>query len=199
MFSAYPRDAFVTSPSTSLAPAGLGALDSDPVGRDLLERASESAANDAPARSAPEPLWNFVSMDRDADAAQEQEHDPALERYLIEEIARAKRRRPLMKRLAHVEQAYAELPGKLSGITAPPGPPPLPSIEGQQVPSLTLPIDQLMEEFGGASTTPPPSAEWLKKARRERRRARVRATLAWIATLIIGAAIVAATMSALKG
>ncbi len=203
MFTAYPRDAFMTSPSASLAPAGLGTLDHDPISRDLLQRSCVPVTSEAPARGAPEPVWNFIPMDHEggAAAAETEDHDPELERYLVQEIARAKRRRPLMKRLARVEEAYAELPASLTGMTAPPAPPPLPSLEAvpQPSPTITLPIDQLMEEFGETYTAPPASAEWLGKAQRQRRRARLRTALAWIATLIIGAAIVSATMTALKG
>jgi hypothetical protein len=57
-----------------------------------------------------------------------------------------------------------------------------------------------MEEFGETlGAEPPASAEWLNKAQRERRRARWRTLFAWIATLAIGATIIAATLQALQG
>ena len=40
---------------------------------------------------------------------------------------------------------------------------------------------------------PPSSAEWLGKAQRERSRARLRNVAAWVATLAIGASIIATT------
>lgn len=148
-----------------------------------------------------EPVWDFIPADPDAGSILTE--DPELERYLVEEIARASRRRPLMKRLQRVEAAYSELPGRLSGTAAPPTPPPLPSLKVvSETPSPTdvAPIDQLMEEFGGSwAGEAPASAEWLDKAQRERRRARWRTLFAWIATLAIGAAIIAVTMQALEG
>jgi hypothetical protein len=148
----------------------------------------------------PESSWNFIPADADASSALTE--DPELERYLVEEIARATRRRPLMKRLAHVEAAYAELPGMKPGTEAPTNPPPLPSLDPapqMPAPAYGAPIHQLMEDFREECTTPPASAEWLDKAQRDRRRARLRTLLAWIATLAIGAAIIAATLQAIKG
>jgi hypothetical protein len=189
--------------AASFAPAsGAGALDLDPISRDLLERASGSELDALPPTDTP---WNFISQDAEAATTTEpeEEHDPELERYLVQEIARASRRRPLMKRLERVESAYAELPGNLpASAGAPPMPPPLPSLDvapAPASPAFIAPIDQLMEQFGeNLDTDPPPSAEWLETARRERRQARHRTAFAWIATLAIGAAIIAATMQALQ-
>lgn len=149
--------------------------------------------------------WNFISADPNADPSASLTEDPELERYLVEEIARAKRRRPLMKRLAHVEAAYsADLPSFLAGATAPAVPPPLPSLQpipesGAPATATGTPIDQLMEDFREECTAPPQSAEWLDNARRERRRGRLRALVAWIATVAIGTTVIAVTMQALKG
>ena len=148
-----------------------------------------------------EPVWDFIPADPDAGSALTE--DPELERYLVEEIARASRRSPLMKRLQRVEAAYSELPGRHPGTTAAPTPPPLPSLEVAPEPPTSAefaPIAQLMEEFGETlGAEPPASAEWLNKAQRERRRARWRTLFAWIATLAIGATIIAATLQALQG
>jgi hypothetical protein len=213
MFPSVTGDAFMSSTFASVAPtSGLAALEQDPVGRDLLQRSSVPAAGEAPAQSTPatEPLWNFIPMDAETGphATETEDHDPELERYLVEEIARAKRRRPLMRRLERVEEAYAELPGKLPGALARSEPPPLPPLgpmeavepmaHDSSAPANGAHIDQLMEEFGDACTPPPASAEWLAKAQRERRRARLRAFFAWIATLAIGAGIIAATMEMLQ-
>jgi hypothetical protein len=107
-----------------------------------------------------------------------------------------------MKRLERVESAYAELPGRRPVRTAPAMPPPLPSLGAvprSPSPADIAPIDQLMEEFGDSmEATTPPSAAWLQKAQRERRRARRRTLLAWLATLTIGAAIIAATLQGLQ-
>ncbi len=116
--------------AASFAPAtGAGTLDLDPISRDLLQRAAGDAPDALPPTDTP---WNFISLDAEAapDAKPEEDHDPELERYLVEEIARASRRRPLMKRLERVESAYAELPGNLpAAAAAPPMPPPLPSLD----------------------------------------------------------------------
>ena len=147
-----------------------------------------------------ETVWDFVPADPDAGSALTE--DPELERYLVEEIARAKRRRPLMKRLERVEAAYSELPARIPGTATPLTPPPLPSLDvapEPPSPADVAPIDQLMEEFGGTvGAEPPASAEWLEKAQRERSSARWRNLFAWIATLAIGAAIIAATVQGLQ-
>jgi hypothetical protein len=101
-----------------------------------------------------------------------------LERNLAEEIARAMQRKPLMGRLAGTTSADGGRSGEETfGGPAPPS------------------IDQLMEEdFGEPVTTPASTAEWLGKARRERNRARVSNAVAWLATLVIGGAIISATV-----
>ncbi len=145
--------------------------------------------------------WNFIPPDSSPNTSLTE--DPELERYLVEEIARATRRRPLMKRLANVEAAFTGLPDGLHATTHTANePPPLPSapaidLMGVANPAIH-PINDLMEEYSDTWTTPPPSAEWLRKARRERRRARARTFFAWSATLAIGIAIVALTMQALQ-
>jgi hypothetical protein len=148
------------------------------------------------------PSWNFIPPD--ASQSNVLAEDPELERYLVAEIARATRRRPLMKRLARVEAEFSELPEDDPGRFAPAVPPPLPPLSAtgpiahqMPGPSLILPIDQLMDEFGDPHAAPPASAEWLRKARRNRRRSRARTFFAWSATLAIGAAIVAMTMHGL--
>jgi hypothetical protein len=206
MFSQSSSDAFdaFETPSASFTPAtGVGALDLDPISRDLLRRASAPAPLPGGVPQT-EPQWNFVSMDAEHahDTGHEEPADPELERYLVEEIARASRRRPLMKRIERVESAYAELPGRLPVSPAPAMPPPLPSLgDAPRSPSPAdfAPINQLMEDFGESfDEGSPPSAEWLQKAQRERRRARRQTLLAWLATLTIGAAIIAATLQGLQ-
>jgi hypothetical protein len=139
--------------------------------------------------------WNFIPPD--ASGSTVLTEDPELERYLVAEIARAARRRPLMKRLANIEAEFADTPQGIAEDVAPPMPPPLPTTpetgavpHGMPEPTVVLPIDQLMEEFG-EEPVPLASAEWVGNAGRARRRSRVRTVFAWIATLAIGAAIVA--------
>jgi hypothetical protein len=47
-------------------------------------------------------------------------------------------------------------------------------------------------------TTPPRSADWLGKARRERNRARLMNAFAWLSTVAIGGTIIASTIVALQ-
>ena len=203
MFPQSSSDAFETQSASYTKAVGVGALDLDPISRDLLQRASATAPLPGGVPQT-EPQWNFISMDAEPahDTRREEPTDPELERYLVEEIARASRRRPLMKRLERVESAYAELPGRRPVRAAPAMPPPLPSLGAvprSPSPADIAPIDQLMEEFGDSmEATTPPSAAWLQKAQRERRRARRRTLLAWVATLTIGAAIIAATLQGLQ-
>lgn len=138
-----------------------------------------------------------------AHAKLKDDHSNEFDRNLAEDIARAMQHRPLMSRLARIEAAYAELPGVLPPRAAS-APPPIPA--NQDAPPSPLaangapatPIDQLMEEFGAETTTPPSSAEWLGKARRERNRARMRNVAAWFATLTIGGTIIALTTLMIK-
>jgi len=50
----------------------------------------------------------------------------------------------------------------------------------------------------GERTSPPRSAAWLGKARRERNRARLMNALAWLSTVAIGGTIIASTIVALQ-
>ena len=54
-------------------------------------------------------------------------------------------------------------------------------------------IKRRVEEAEAGWTVPPRSAEWLGKAKREHRRARLRNAAAWMATIFIGGSIIAAT------
>lgn len=132
-----------------------------------------------------------------ADAGADLEHD------LVENIARAMKSRPLMRRLANVEvPPIGDLP-PLEIEAEPPPPEHLPDPERvaetpapEPTPTAEDPLAifrQRLEEAEDSWTMPPSSAEWLGKAQRERARARLRNAAAWLATLIIGGSIITAT------
>ena len=133
------------------------------------------------------------------------DHEP--EPDLVEDIARAMRSSPLMRRLASIGAEFGEWP-QAAPAAAPP----------QLAPSLSAPMDTFtaiaagigiapvtssgsdldvikrrVEEAEAGWTMPPRSAEWLGKAKREHRRALLRNAAAWLATLFIGGSIIAAT------
>jgi hypothetical protein len=142
-------------------------------------------------------LWNFTTM-----ASHAQVNDGTeLEDDLVDEIARAMQRRPLMNRLAHVQAAYSELPIAAPPAPMPSVPPPIPRARAAPLapePDDRVSIDQLMEEFEDLETTTPTSAEWVGKARRERSRARLRNLTGWLATIAIGGSIIVTTMVMLQ-
>ncbi len=133
---------------------------------------------------------------------------PESERALAQEIAKAMQP-PLMSRLARLQGSFGELTSVDAVEEAPAAlvPPPVPApqlpiaaqpaaaIAARLAPSPAL--RDLMADDPDAGFSAPPSAAWLGKARRERNRARLRNALAWLATLVIGSGIVAATMLAL--
>lgn len=131
------------------------------------------------------------------------------ERALAEEIARAMARRPLMSRLASIQEARAEVASTLDRfeaatvVTDDALPPPVPSL------SEPPPLPEMSEAEADARfaevfdetlppTTPPSSVEWLRRARRERRRERLRQAGGWLATIAIGATIIGTTAMMLQ-
>lgn len=155
--------------------------------------------------------WNFIPPDTSGRSALTE--DPELERYLVEEIARAKCRSPLMRRLAQVERENAApAPAPPLGATAQqrrrPLPPPPSALASVRPGRTDLPMtahtpkieqhmsdrhmtDRQMEACDWdtprfMSAEPPRNAR-----RRAQRHIRLRTVLAWIATLAIGAAIAA--------
>jgi hypothetical protein len=102
--------------------------------------------------------------------------------------------RPLMNRLARVESAYAgvppdkesaqPMPSKTVGTT---------SSQTQAAHGATIERQPQRER-----TSPPRSAAWLGKARRERNRARLMNAFAWLWTVAIGGTIIASTIVALQ-
>jgi hypothetical protein len=140
--------------------------------------------------------WDFVAMG----SRGKPDNDP--EPDLVEDIARAMRSSPLMRRLASVETEFGEKPelapapvvnrdgGTLTAIAAGIG------ITPGSFAEIGSDLDEIkrrVEEAEAGWTVPPRSAEWLGKARREHRRALLRNAAAWMATIFIGGSIIAAT------
>ena len=127
--------------------------------------------------------------------------DGAEDRQLADDIARAMHHRPLMSRLQRVEAMHGNADGavvrtasRLAPVpAAPPGigalPPPIP-VDPRS-------LDEVIDDLGHVAS-PPPSAEWLDNARRERRRLRNRNALAWVTTVAIASTIVAAAFLLLR-
>jgi hypothetical protein len=170
--------------------------------RSLARSVSEAEPSGVRA-SPPADSWDFIAMGRKLNQNEEGHPD------LVENIARAMRKPPLMRRLASIEAEFA-------GAQPPPAhavpvPPPLPAapaepaeagsiaaaIESVAVAPLAAASDleavkRRVEAADAGFVMPPHSAEWLGKARRERSRAILRNIAAWIATLFIGGMIIAA-------
>lgn len=127
------------------------------------------------------------------------------ERDLAAEIARAMHRRPLMKRLARIESVYVSVPTE-NGSTQSGEPNSAPILSSpamlSQPAALTLsparhaPVEHCQSQ--SERTSPPRSAEWLGKARRQRNHERLKNALAWLSTMAIGGTIIASTMVALQ-
>jgi hypothetical protein len=135
-------------------------------------------------------------------------HEPIQsERDLAAEIARAIHQRPLMNRLARVESTYAGAPPD-NGSAQPPEHSSPPVLQQQPMPSKPVGTTSSQTQAAhGATierqpqrerTSPPRSADWLGKARRERNRARLMNAVAWLSTVAIGGAIIASTIVALQ-
>lgn len=198
-------DASDASPPVSIEPAaglerqGQHPLRHKPRRRSLERDLVEAAANGGSPPEA-ETIWNFTAMAAQAKLKEDDPGEP--ERILADTIAKAMHYRPLMSRLERAGAAPFEAPATQPVSAAPPLP--IPADPGAS-PSSTLPpgaamalIDEFLDEGEEAWTSPPSSAEWLGKARRERNRARLRNAVAWLATLAIGSAIIATTMLMLQ-
>lgn len=150
-------------------------------------------------------------------------HEPIQsERDLAAEIARVMHQRPLMNRLARVDSAYAGAPpdeGPPDEVPAQPREHSAPPVLQQPMPSKPVGTtsSQTQSAHGTTSsqtqaahgatierqpqrerTSPPRSADWLGKARREHNRARLMNAFAWLSTVAIGGTIIASTIMALQ-
>jgi hypothetical protein len=130
-----------------------------------------------------------------AQAQVKPDFDGADDRQLADDIARAMRHRPLMSRLGRVDAVNAKTPAAAVRAT------PLAAVPDAAEPAPAAPdprsIEEVIDDLGyGAS--PPPSAQWLDKARRAQRAERRRHALAWVTTLGIAGAIVASASLLLR-
>jgi hypothetical protein len=154
--------------------------------------------------------WDFIAMG----SRGKPDNDP--EPDLVEDIARAMRSSPLMRRLASVEAEFGERPELTPAPAVTPAPrtpslsaPPL-DRHGGTLTAIAAGLGIAPGSFGGTGSdldeikrrveeaeagwiVPPRSAEWLGKAKREHRRALLRNAAAWMATIFIGGSIIAAT------
>ena len=208
------RDASVALPTVT-APfprqdLSLYSSKSMPLRRDLSSRVLSESVMSGVAHPHPVTSRNPATM---AAQANPNLHEPIQsERDLAAEIARVMHQRPLMNRLARVESAYAgappdegppdEVPPQPREHSSPPvlRQPPMPSkpvgttsSQTQAAHGATIERQPLRER-----TTPPRSADWLGKARRERNRARLMNAFAWLSTVAIGGTIIASTIVALQ-
>lgn len=115
--------------------------------------------------------------------------DSPEDRQLAGEIARAMQHRPLMSRLGRVGAKHADATAFVEQTTrrlaAEPRPAP-PLRPASPVPAISM--EELIDDLGN-STTMPPCAAWLERARFEQRAARKRNALAWLTTFAIVGAI----------
>jgi len=217
---AHPRDASVASiPASCAGPATGPVLPRDrsftSQKSSLFPRVSLTSASPEPfVLSVSEPLTasKWIAATMDSKARTKRAEPTADEAQLADEIARAMHDRPLMSRLQRVGHAYpAEPNSNVYPLRGPmnPGlaaqPPPIPAYayepnRFEAAERAALDTNETAAVFGfhadndDVVVVPPPSAEWLEKARRDRSIARLRDVLAWVATVAIGGAIISATM-----
>ena len=207
------RDASVALPTVT-APfprqdLSLYSSKSMPLRRDLSSRVLSESVMSGVAHPHPVTSRNPATM---AAQANPNLHKPIQsERDLAVEIARVMHQRPLMNRLARVESAYAGAPpdkGPPDEGPAQPREHSSPPVLQQPMPSKPVGTTSSQTQAAhGATierqpqrerTSPPRSADWLGKARRERNRARLMNAFAWLSTVAIGGTIIASTIVALQ-
>lgn len=207
------RDASVALPTVT-APfprqdLSLYSSKSMPLRRDLSLRVLSESVMSGVAYPHPVTSRNPATM---AAQANPNLHEPIQsERDLAAEIARVMHQRPLMNRLARVDSAYAGAPpdeGPPDEVPAQPREHSAPPVLQQPMPSKPVGTTSSQAQSAhGATierqpqrerTSPPRSADWLGKARRERNRARLMNAFAWLSTVAIGGTIIASTIVALQ-
>lgn len=212
------RDASVALPTVT-APfprqdLSLYSSKSMPLRRELSSRVLSESVMSGVAQPHPVTSRNPATM---AAQANPNLHEPIQsERDLAAEIARVMHQRPLMNRLARVDSAYAGAPqdkgppdrGPPDEVPAQPREHSSPPVLQQPMPSKPVgTTSSQTQAVHGATierqpqrerTSPPRSAAWLGKARRERNRARLMNAFAWLSTVAIGGTIIASTIVALQ-
>lgn len=136
-----------------------------------------------------------------AGAQVKSDFDGPEDRQLADDIARAMHHRPLMSRLQRVEAMHGGADGAVvrSASRLAPVPAPAPSTAAlpPPLPVDSRSLDEVIDDLGHVAS-PPPSADWLDNARRERRRQHNRNALAWVTTVVIASTIVAAAFLLLR-
>jgi hypothetical protein len=113
------------------------------------------------------------------------------DRQLADDIARVMHHRPLISRLARVEAMHGNAAGVVNGTAsglAFAGAPALAETTPASLDADPRSIEEVIDDLG-YSASPPPSAQWLDKARREQRQERARYAMAWVTTSVIAATI----------
>ena len=123
------------------------------------------------------------------------------DRQLADDIARVMHHRPLMSRLARVENAHGNAAGavarSVTRLDAPSPAPAAPETPSSPAPADPRSIEEVIDDLDYVAS-PPPSAEWLDKARRSQQQERRRYALAWVTTVAIAGVIVAAAFLLLR-
>jgi hypothetical protein len=112
------------------------------------------------------------------------------DRQLANDIARVMHHRPLISRLARVEAMHGNTAGAVHSVASGlAGAPALAETTPASLDADPRSIEEVIDDLG-YSASPPPSAQWLDKARREQRQERARHAMAWVTTSVIAATIV---------
>ena len=114
------------------------------------------------------------------------------DRQLADDTARVMHHRPLISRLARVEAMHGNPASTVTNTAsnlAFAGAPALAEATPAHLDADPRSIEEVIDDLG-YSASPPPSALWLDKARREKRQERTRHAMAWVTTFVIAATIV---------
>lgn len=125
--------------------------------------------------------------------------DAPEEHQLADDIARAMHDRPLLSRLARVEEKHgggeAFIAEAATQYAPEPQPPPEPAT---LLPEIDLrSLGEVLDDLHDVPA-PPPSTDWLANARRAHRQSQVRQAVAWATTLGIALAIIGLALLVLR-
>jgi hypothetical protein len=135
-----------------------------------------------------------------ASAQLKPDFDGPEDRQLADDIARVMQHRPLMSRLARVDNAHGNAADAVSRSATRFDPTPVPTATEVPVSPISADqrsIEEVIDDLAYVAS-PPPSAEWLDKARHTQRQERRRFALAWITTIAIAGAIVTSAFLLLR-